>query len=1152
MSMRTRLPIWAMAALLIVLCSTAHAQVLYGTLTGNVVDPSGAAVPGAKVQALNVDTGVSRDTTTDERGAYLFTNISSGTYKVTVTSKGFKTTIEQNVIVNTGEVRRVDFSLQISQTSETMEVSAEAAVLQTDKADIHSEVTSQEMTDLPYNGTEGKNPQALLLLLPGTVTTSGSGEANSQAGNPQRAITVSMNGGSTQANATRIDGTMDSYPWLPVNVAYVPPPEAIQTVNVSSNAFDAEQGAAGSAAINISTKSGTNELHGTLFERNWNNDFEAVNLPFTRPGRQPKSIFNQFGFAVGGPVWIPKIVHGKNKLFWFMDYEGTRQHVFASDPNLTLPTAAMRTGDFSATGTTIYDPLTGNADGTGRTPFPGNIIPSNRISSAAATLTGLLPALTRNPTAGSNANYYNNYDAFGFTTYGVDRYDWKVDYNPTDRAHIWGRYSISPMDIYAPLVLGKAGGDAFNGGNPGHAGGRVQVSAAGLTYSFTPTLLLDGNVGYTRQHIGADGDPQDGDYGTDVLHIPGTNGTGPNYEGIPGFQIAGFANIGNTNTGSPFEFRDNQYTGNVNMTKVKGAHQIRWGWEYDKYALNHFQPQGGTFGTARGTFGFDGSLTSLKGGTAINTGSPSNSWAQFLLGFPSETGKVTQYTNPIALRFSTWSAYVRDVWQVKPKLTIDYGLRWEYYPIYSHDHFGAVRFDPTTDNILVGGEGGVPWNTGATANKKNFAPRLGVAYRLTEKTVIRTGYGISIDPDNMRNQRNQYPAIVNQVYQPLNTYQFISYAGVPNSDGSPQVSLADGVPLPTFPIISTGTIKPSPTSSLTTYLPSVSTVTFPANFDRGYYQNWNVFVQHEFSPTLWAEAGYAGMHAVHAMMNVNINGSAPGTGTAGRQLYPYVTSDMNAVTPFGDFLYDALQTRIRKRIGSSLFEANYSFQKAIDDINGDNGDGTLWRAYPVSYRLNKALSGLNRTQAFTFAYVYQLPFGKGHRWATSGAPNWIIGGWQLSSIVTRYSGLPFTMGTTSAINAGGQANTASQVNPSVQILGGHNSSFPYFDGSAFVNPPGGVLGSTGRNILTGPGYFQMGASIMRNFLFKEGKIKFQLEGDAFNLTNTPVFNNPGGSCCWTTTSTGATNYNGFGIITGTANPDGPGPRYIQVGGYLRF
>jgi len=1112
------------------------AQVLYGSLTGNVTDPTGAPVPGAHIEAVNQATNVKSDADSDVHGVYRFTELQGGFYKVTITAKSFSTFTETGVEVQVSAVRRVDVQLTISSVTQSVVVSADSVVLQTDKADIHTEITPTEVESLPYNGSEGRNFQALLLLEPGANTTAGTGEANSAAGNPQRAITVSENGISSQANNTRLDGALDAYPWLPVNVAYVPSPEAIDTVSVSTNAFDAEQGAAGGAAINVTIKSGTNDLHGVLFERNTNQDLDAVNNYFSHPGRLAKNVQNQYGFAVGGPVWIPHIIHGRNKLFWFMDYENTTQSQYASDVNLTLPTAAMRTGDFSAAPTTIYDPLTGNVNGTGRTPFPGNMIPSNRIASASANLAGLLPALTRN-------QFLTNYDAYGDTTYTVGRWDWKVNYNPNDKVMTWGRYSVSPMDIVAPLVLGKAGG------NPGHAGGRVQVVAAGLTYSLSPTLVLDGNAGYTRQHIGANGDPQDGDYGLDVLKIPGTNGIGPNYEGIPGFQTAGIANIGNTNTGSPFEFRDNQYTGTVNLSKTKGAHNLRFGFEYNKAALNQFQPQGGTFGTARGTFGFDGSLASLEGGPAINAGSPSNSWAQFLLGFPSETGKVTQYNDPNSLRFSIWSIYARDQWQVSKKLTIDYGLRWEYYPIYSHDNYGAVRFDPTTDAILVGGEGGVPWNTGATASKKGFAPRLGLAYRLNEKTVIRSGYGITVDPDNMRNQRNQYPSIVNQVYQPPKAYQFISYAGVPNSDGSTQVSLADGLPLPTFPTISTGTLTPSPTASLSTYLPSTSTVTFPKYFDRGYYQTWNFFVQREFSPTLTAQVGYVGTHGIHTDMGVNINGSAPGTGTAGRQLYPDITSDMNSYEPFGFITYEGLQATIRKRIGASLFGASYAFSKSMDDVNGDNNDGTLWRVYPLSFNLDKRLSGINRQQTLNIYWVYNLPFGKGHTMLSTGPAAYIVGGWQISGILARYSGLPFSIGTASNINAGGQGASATQIDPVVKILGGHDQYHPYFDGSAFVNPPTGVLGTTGQDLLIGPGYFQLNGSITRTFSFKEDKIKFQLVGEAYNLTNSVVFSNPNTTCCWVTNaSTGAINYNNFAVITGTASSQ----RYLEVGGYLRF
>jgi len=1131
------------------LCSVAQAQVLYGSLTGNVTDPSSAAVPNAKIEIINVGTGVTRQASTDERGVYLFTNLQPGTYKITIAVPSFRTTVEENVLVNANEVRRVDRALQIAQTSETVEVSASANILQTDKADVHQDITAQEVTELPYSGGEGKNFQSLLFLIPGAGIIANP-EANSEAGNPQRAQTLFMNGISSTGNSTKLDGTTVAYPWLPVNIAYVPPSEAIETVNVSTNAFDAEQGAAGGAAVNVQIKSGTNQLHGTVFERNQNNDMVAVQY-FGHTAPLAKNIFNQFGFALGGRIWIPKLIHGKNKAFFFLDYQGTRRKQYGSSPNLTLPTAAMRTGDFSATGITIYDPLTGNPDGTGRTPFAGNIIPSNRISSAAATLTGLLPTLTR-PNA-----FTLNYDAFGNTSYSRDNWDFKVNENPNDKSMIWGRYSLSPMDILAPFVLGPAAGDVFNGGNPGHAGGRVQSVAAGFTYTFSPTLLVDGNVGYTRQNIGANGDPEDGDYGTDVLHIPGTNGVGPNYYGIPGFQILNVANIGNTNTGSPFQFRDNQYTTSINVGKVKGAHSLRFGFEYDKYALNHFQPQGGTFGTARGTFGFDGTLTALKGGAAVNpNGTPANSWAQFLLGDPSHVGKITQFQNPNALRFSTWAFYARDQWQVSSKLTISYGLRWEYYPIFSHDNYGAVRYDPVSHDILIGGEGGVPWDAGASASKKGFAPRFGAAYRLGSRTVLRSGYGISVDPDNMRNQRNAFPSVINQDYSPANTYQFISYIGVPNAPQVSQVSLANGIPLPTYPNIAAGTLTPSTSASTTTYLPSTGTSTFPQYMNRGYIQSWNFFVQQELSASLSAEVGYVGTHAVHTMTGVNINGSAPGTGTAGRQLYPYITSDMNMYEPFGDSTYHALQARFKKRIGSAgVIGVSYTFSKAIDTNNGDNGDGTLFRAYPVSFSLDKALAGFDRTHTFQLYHVYQFPFGKGHKFLNQGVAAHIFGGFQITGTLSRYSGLPFTVNASgTSLNAAGQTQTADQINPAVAILGGHDPNSPYFDGTAFAPITTARLGTTGRDILFGPGVFSMNQSISRTFAFKEGRIKLQILGEAFNLTNHPNFSNPASTFATPTLNSDGSvkSYGNYSVISSVLTTQGVGPRQLQVGGYIRF
>ena len=965
-------------------------------------------------------------------------------------------------------------------------------------------------------------------------------EANSEAGNPQRAQTLFMNGVSSTGNSTKLDGATVSYPWLPVNIAYVPPSEAIETVNITTNSFDAEQGAAGGAAVNVSIKSGTNQVHGVVrSERNQNNDMTAVNY-FSHTSPLNKNIFNQYAFAFGGPIWIPKLVHGKNKLFFFLDYQGTKRRQYAATTNLTLPTAAMRTGDLSATGVTIYDPLTGNPDGTGRTPFANNSIPSARIDPASATLTALLPALTR-------ANSFtSNYDAYGNTQYNRNNWDFKVNYNPTDKAAVWGRYSLSPMDIVALLVLGPAGGDAFGGGNPGHAGGRVQTTAAGFTYAVTPSLLVDGNVGYTRQNIGANGDPEDGLFGLNVLKIPGTNGVGPNYYGIPGFQVTGVANIGNTSTGSPFLFRDNQYTTAINLSKVKGAHNLRFGFEYDKYALNHFQPQGGTFGTARGTFGFDGTLTALKGGAAVNfNGVPANSWAEFLLGFPSRIGKITQFQNPNALRFSNWAMYARDQWQVTRNLTVSYGMRWEYYPIFSHDNYGAVRYDPSTFTVLIGGEGGTPWNTGASASKKGFAPRVGLAYRLGTKTVIRSGYGITIDPDNMRNQRNAFPSVLNQDFTPANSYMFDTTPGVA------QASLRTGIPAATAPDITSGKFTPSTTASPTTYLPTTNiAASFPQYMNRGYIQSWNFFLQRELAKSLTAEAGYVGTHAVHQMMGVNINGSAPNTGNAGRLLYPYLTTDLNQYQPFGNLTYNALQTNVKKRFGGSIVGLAYTFSRAINNYNGDNGDGTIFRAYPVSYALNKQLAGFDRTHTFQLYHVYQLPFGKGQKFANHGALAYVIGGFQIGGTLSRFSGLPFTIGSGSAVNAGGQGQTASQINPVVQILGGHDANHPYFDGSAFTNPPAGTLGTTGRDLLRGPGFFNIDENVSRTFTFKEGKVKLQFVGEAFNLTNTVSFSTPNATFASPTLNTDGSvkSYGNYSVISGTVST----ARQLQVGAYVRF
>jgi hypothetical protein len=295
-------------------------------------------------------------------------------------------------------------------------------------------------------------------------------------------------------------------------------------------------------------------------------------------------------------------------------------------------------------------------------------------------------------------------------------------------------------------------------------------------------------------------------------------------------------------------------------------------------------------------------------------------------------------------------------------------------------------------------------------------------------------------------------------------------------------------------------------------------------------------------------------------MNVNINGSAPGTGDAGRQLYPYLTTDLNDIEPFGNLTYNALQARLTKRIGASVIGASYTFSRAIDNYNGtgngtagDNGDGSLFRAYPTSFALDKQLAGFDRKHILQVYHVYQLPLGRGHKLLSSGVWAQIFGGFQISGTLSRLSGLPFTVGSSTPVNAGGQSQSATQINPNVRILGGHDANSPYFDGTAFTNPPANTLGTTGRNLLRGPGFFNIDQSVSRTFSFKEGKIKLQLAGEAFNLTNTPSFQTPGSGTTNFATPTlnpdgSVKSYGNYSVITGTIS----NARQLQVGGYVRF
>jgi hypothetical protein len=1056
---RTFLCLLAVCSMLF-LATPAAAQTLYGSLTGSLTDPSSAAVPNAKVEVRNIGTGIVKAAQTDERGSYRFNDLQVGTYNVSFAAPAFSTRIVEGVQVVQNTTLRLDSTLQVSQVQETVVVSANAVTLQTDRADINHVIRSSQITDLPIINSQGRNFQALYKILPGFTPPV---EVHSDSGNPQRSMATQANGMPQSNNNTKLDGATISYPWLPRIVAYVPPVEAVETVNVVTNSFDAEQGMAGGAAMNVSIKSGTNEFHGAGWIFHNNSAFKARNYFYCLysctgdPDRAPKDLQNQFGGMIGGPIV-------KNKLFFFSDWERTTRRR-AVTALRTVPTAAMRRGDFGGTGTTIYDPVTGEANGTGRTPFPNNVIPPNRIDPAAAYMQGLIP--TPNQPV-----FPNNYLAVGRYSADRDNVDFKVNYNPTEKLQFFTRYSFSPTEFFDPPSLGEAGGDATGGGQPGRAPGLIQTAGVGGTYTLSATTLLDANVGYTRLRLGAENVDLDKNYGLDVLGIPGTNGTDRLQAGYPRFTFSTFSNIGNPNVSNPFSFRDPQYVASGNLSVTKGAHSLRFGFEFSKYSINHFQPQANH--GPRGGFSFTGGATSLNGGPATQN---FNSWADFLLGMPQTMGKDLQYLNPATVRMPSYGFYARDMWQVSRKLTLNYGFRYEFYPAPRRDHWAGERYDPDTDRVYRGGFD-VGWG--------QIAPRLGIAYRMNEKTVIRLGGGISIDPNSFRYLRDAYPATISLQLSGPNSFQ-------------PAGTLRAGLP---------EIIGPDLSQDEFTLPSTVGTTTFPREYNRGYIESWNFTIERDLGAGVNAQAAYVGSRGIRQTVNQNLNAAGPGGGNNGRPLAQRFgrVSNITYHTPMGTTTYDGLQLQARRRVGASLMGVSYTYSKTIG--YGDDTDaGLTWNWIPMLQR-NRALAGFDRTHNFQFYGNYELPFGRGHNMANSGFFSALVGGWKVNWILSRTSGTPFNVVTSgTSVNAPGNTQTADQVKSEVQILGGHGVGEAYFDPLAFRAVTDVRFGNSGRNIVRGPGVFNLDGSVFRNFKVTENT-GFEVRMEMFGVTNTPQFNNP--------------------------------------------
>jgi hypothetical protein len=1064
----------ALAAVICVLLLAASApnhlqgQALYGSVVGTVIDPSGAVVPNVIVTAKNVDTGQSKDDTTDQSGRYNIQNLLPGTYTVKMTASGFRPIEQTDVRVTPNTITRINLSLQIGQSTEQVNVSAATVALQTDKADTHTEITAQSVTNIPLGGQ--RSYQTLINLTPGAMPST---FINSVTDNPASPLNTHVNGGAGQTNVTRIDGATSVNIWLPQYAGYSAPAETVDIVNVTTSAADADQGLAGSSAITVVTKSGTNDLHGSAFLFHNNQHLNARNFFLAPTSSKPVGIYNNYGGTVGGPIL-------KNKLFYFLSFDGTNAKNSAN-ALYTVPTADQRAGNFSAFGTTIYNPATGNADGTGRQSL-GSVIPTSMISPIAVKLQNYYP-LPNLP------GITNNYSATGGPI--VDRYffDTKVNWNRNDKHVIWGKYGRMWATSGGQGIFGVAGGPS-PGSDPGKGDTVVQVLTIGHTYTLSPNLVLDGNVAYQRQVQSVKGNDFGTNYGT-VLGIPGLNGPDIRQSGFPditfNFNSPYYAQFGVPNW-MPLFRTDETYTNSDSLSWTKGAHVFRFGFDLVRFHLNHWQPELSN-GGPRGALDFNGQATTIKGGAAPNQ---YNAYAQFLLGYSNEVQKGEQY---ILMTGREWQFgwFAQDRWQVTRKLTVSLGLRYEYYPLMTRSNGkGIERYDPTTNQVLLGGRGNVPTDVGITVSHKLFSPRAGIAYRLDENTVIRTGYGLNYDPIPFsRPLRGFYPLTINADFTAPNSFGFAS-------------TLANGIPPVVGPDLSTGSVP----------LPGNASERSPwgGELHRGYVQSWNFTMERKLPLDIVTSVGYVGQHSVHLLADRDINAGSPGSGTTGLPYYASYgrTVATNMWDGYLSSNYHSLQVAMNRSFSKGLMlQGAYTWSHAIDYTDDDGWASVGWNWAPVFQR-NRATAGFDRTHVFQLGWVYELPLGKGKPYLNSGLVSKIVGGWQFSGIESAYTGTPFTVTAPgSSLNAPNNTQTADQIAP-VHLIGSVGSSGYYYSPSSFAAVSGQRFGTTGRNILRNPGVWNTDMSIMRVFPIRE-RVNLQFKTEFYNLPNTSHFFGPGGT-----------------------------------------
>jgi hypothetical protein len=1158
-----------LGTMLVVLAAPVMGQAVNATLLGTVADTSGGVVAGAKITITELKTGVVHSVTTNDSGNYEVPNLAPGQYQVAAEKEGFKKAVHSSVDVLVNTATRINLVLNPGTALETVVVSGELPILQTDRADIGRKIEERQAEELPL--PFNRNFQGLLNLVPGTTRAH---REHSSFFNAQDSLRTEVNGQSGLANNLQFEGLNDNERTGLLSI-YIPPIESIQTIDVTTSNYDAEMGRANGAVTNVILKSGTNEFHGAAYEINRISALAAKSFFQTAVSKAPGT-YNYYGANIGGPIV-------KNKTFFFGDFLRINDHQ-GQFFNGTVPPADFRNGDFShatnASGTLIpiYDPATGNPDGTGRTQFAfggvPNVIDPNRISPIAKAILAKIPlpnvATTTCPLNSTGPGCLiapNNFQGTTKFIKDTTSFDAKIDNNISVNNRLSGRFSFSNQSLSQAPIFGVVGGPS-NGAFSGTGKQRYWDAAVNYYHVFSPTFLTELRAGVDHYRNVANNTDRGQTVKSEIgVDIPGANLGTSNTSGMPCINLPNIVPnsasdcLAGYSASLPWIRGETNLNVANNWTKTLGNHTFKWGVDYHRLRddLAQWQDQ-----NPRGVLRFTNNVTSLNPPTTTPptpqpvTSSQVNAVASLLLDMPNSVGRDVPL-NSKAFRGNELFMYAADRWQVFRKLTLDLGLRWEFYPPFTPSGPGRFsNYDPTANNLVIAGIGSNSTNLGRKTHFKDFAPRVGFAYRLTETTVVRGGFAISYFPYPDNDYAFDFPVLQNNAFPSLNGSSFTQSADASNNP----ISMASGFPAPLVANIPSNGLIPVVGKVGTTSLLTQNYTVVNLNFREPYTESWNLAVQHALPAKFVLEAAYVGNHGVDLPTVFNLNAatspSAKATNT-NRPLFALYGLTGNVALKFlgTSSNYNALQVKLDRRFtGGFLMTTAYTYSKALGYVN--EGSNTInstvggLQNYIGSIRSNYAPLAFDRRHTIVHSVIYELPFGKGKPLLKSGVGSIFLGGWQVSTVLTAMTGLPLNITGGSNLNAPGDTQVPDLVG-SFKILHGVGSSQPWFNVTPsnvvnnvpqcrgpFCQTAVGVLGDAPRRAFSGPGFFNLDASVFRRFPIRE-RMSMELRGEAFSVTNTPQFDKPNQGF---TTSTASN----FGYVTNTIG----GNRSVQLGAKLIF